>query len=156
MNLYQGGPDRWLGADGWRRSAIGSVALRFAGPVLLGSMTRIGDSDRWFGSVIRNSDSDQRSGSGAASTATSPRAGSSQLNTRPTGPSTLAMMGRAPNPPHPAAPQVPWYRLRYHKIHDIIWLWYTKLLISEVPINIWIHDLKLIANDSAWKKAIRV
>jgi len=29
-----------------------------------------------------------------------------QLNTRPTGPSTLAMMGRAPNPPHPAA-QVP-------------------------------------------------
>jgi hypothetical protein len=28
-------------------------------------------------------------------------------------------------------PQVPWYRLYYHWIYDIIWPWYPRLLISE-------------------------
>jgi hypothetical protein len=60
----------------------------------------------------------------AASTATSPRAGSRQSPFSWTpAPSTLAMAwpepverlaSGAPNPPHPAAPQVPWYRMWYH------------------------------------------
>ena len=39
----------------------------------------------------------------------------------------------APNPRHPAA-QVPWNRLRYHKIRDIVWLWYRVILISKAYI----------------------
>ena len=60
----------------------------------------------------------------AASIATSPCAGSRQsLFSWTPAPSTLAMAwpepverlaSGAPNPPHPAAPQMPWYRMWYH------------------------------------------
>ncbi len=83
------------------------------------------------------------SGSRLAATATSPspwaESRSSPFSWTPV-PSTLAMMRPkevrrlvpdAPNQRHPAA-QVPWYRLTYHEICDITWLWHQKLLISGV------------------------